>query len=186
MQCPRLSRDHSSEEWIIAKDARSLGSVAKARKPLREGRDQIFAALRTFAPDDRQTQDDLDQIGRVDGDDDLEEGTSGLLRLAAKHATHLAGTDLDAARLAEIRTALGLFAAVRIGTRADGTTAQAEAVANDRLRQARNRTFWELAALDRQVCSYAQYAFRADAVKRAKYAFYRRNAARAAAGPPAT
>lgn len=168
--------DAAQDAWLTTQDARNLGSVAAARGPLREGRDQLFAALRTFADANPATQATLDAIGGVDSDDDLTDDTTRLLALAKKHRKELDGTDVTPDRLSEVRAALDHFAATRGGARSGAaTTAQAESEATRSARRVRNRAFWTLASLDRQVSRRGQYAFRDDAAKRTRYGFYRRN-----------
>lgn len=173
--------DAAQEAWLVIQDARAVGVVASTRDPVRAGRDHVFAALRTFADANPTTQSTLDDIGEVQGDDDLISDTTRLLALAKKHHRDLEGTDVTEARLAEIRSALGLFVAARGGAQAAaGTTTQAEDEATRGARRARNRAFWALADLDRQVARRGQYAFRDDEAKRARYAMYRRSAPTAA------
>ena len=173
--------DAAQEAWLVIQDARAVGVVAATRDPVRAGRDHVFAALRTFADANPTTQSALDDIGDVQGDDDLISDTTRLLALAKKHHHDLDGTDLTDARLATIRSALGLFAAARGGAQAAaGTTTQAEDEVTRSARRARNRAFWALADLDRQVARRGQYAFRDDEAKRARYAMYRRSATTAA------
>lgn len=173
--------DAAQEAWLVIQDARAVGVVAATRDPVLAGRDHVFAALRTFADANPTTQSALDDIGEVQGDDDLISDTTRLLALAKKHHHDLDGTDLTDARLATIRSALGLFAAARGGAQAAaGTTTQAEDEATRGARRARNRAFWALAELDRQVARRGQYAFRDDEAKRARYAMYRRSAPTAA------
>ena len=179
--------DAAQATWLVIQDARNVGGVAHAREPVRAGRDHVFAALRTFADGNPTTQSTLDDIGDVQGDDDLISDTTRLLALAKKHHHDLDGTDVTDARLAAIRSALALFAAARGGTMAaTGTTAQAEDEATRSARRARNRAFWALADLDRQVARRGQYAFRDDDAKRTRYALYRRTATTAAVEIPAT
>lgn len=173
--------DAAQEAWLVIQDARAVGVVAETRDPVRAGRDHVFAALRTFADANPTTQSTLDDIGEVQGDDDLISDTTRLLALAKKHHRDLEGTDLTDDRLSAIRSALGLFVAARGGAQAaTGTTTQAEDEATRSARRARNRAFWALAELDRQVARRGQYAFRDDESKRSRYAMYRRSASTAA------
>jgi len=180
----------AEESWLALKDQRDPGGAAATRDPLREGRDQVFAALRTFARRNPDTQAALDRIGDVQGDDDLMNDAVRLLALAKKHRADLDGTDVTEERLAEVRRSLIRFTAVRAGERASESasdegspapaTAQAEDQSSRTARRARNRAFWMLAELDRDVVARGQYAFRKDAVRQAKYRSYRRSEA---AGP---
>jgi hypothetical protein len=175
----------AEEAWLALKDQRDPGGVADTRGPLREGRDQVFAALRTFARRNPDTQAALDRIGDVQGDDDLVSDAVRLLALAKKHRVDLDGTDVTEERLADVRRALIRFTGARAGDRASNrapddesaapATAQAEDQATRTARRARNRAFWLLAELDRDVVARGQYAFRKDAVRQAKYRAYRRS-----------
>lgn len=175
--------DEAQERWVTLNDGRSTGAVASARAPVREGRDQLFDALRTFADHDATTQQRLDEIADVQNDDDLVDDTTRLLALAKRHAKHLEGTDVTAARITEIRGSVEAFRKARSGAReAPATTsAQAESRALLTARRARNRAFWSLAELVRTVARRGQYAFRQDPVKRKDYALYRRSSGTAAA-----
>lgn len=176
----------AEESWLALKDQRDPGVVADTRDPLRDGRDQVFAALRTFARRNPDTQAALDRIGDVQGDDDLVNDAVRLLALAKKHRVDLDGTDVTEERLADIRRSLIRFTAARAGERASHApdaepagraTAQAEDQTSRMARRARNRAFWLLAELDRDVVARGQYAFRKDAVRQAKYRSYRRSEA---------
>ena len=177
----------AEESWLALKDQRDPGGIADTRGPLREGRDQVFAALRTFARRNPDTQAALDRIGDVQGDDDLVGDAVRVLALAKKHRADLDGTDVTDERLAEVRRSLLRFTAARAGERVTGaetgadTELPASAQAEDRTsrtaRRARNRAFWLLAELDRDVVARGQYAFRKDAVRAAKYRSYRRGEA---------
>lgn len=180
--------DAAQEAWRNAKDATGEGAVATARTPLREGRDQIYAALRTFADENEKTQSTLDDIGDVTSDDDLVDDTTRLLSLVNKHRKDLDGTDVTTARVAEVRKALEDFKHARGGEREgdeDGakTTKQSETESLRKLRRARNRAFWTLATLSRRVCRRGQYAFRKDSEKRSTYTLYRRSTGGAAEEP---
>jgi hypothetical protein len=175
--------DTAQEAWLILKDQRDPGGLADTRDPLREGRDQLFAALRTFARRNPDTQAALDRIAGVEGDDDLVSDATRLLALARKHHADLDGTDVTADRLAQIRAALTAFSAARGGARpaapapGEGSprpaTAQAEDEATRAARRARNRAYWTLAELDRDVVERGRYAFRKDEAKAARYRAYR-------------
>jgi hypothetical protein len=175
----------AEEAWLALKDQRDPGGLADTRGPLREGRDQVFAALRTFARRNPDTQTALDRIGDVQGDDDLVSDAVRLLALAKKHRIDLDGTDVTDERLAELRRSLIRFTAARAGERAGSAeshaesrapaTAQSEDQTSRTARRARNRAFWMLAELDRDVVARGQYAFRKDAVRQAKYRAYRRS-----------
>jgi hypothetical protein len=181
----------AEEAWLARKDQRDPGGVADTRDPLRDGRDQVFAALRTFARRNPDTQAALDRIGDVQGDDDLVNDAVRLLALAKKHRVDLDGTDLTDERLADIRRSLIRFTAARAGERAakapshpesdaesaEPASAQIEDQTSRMARRARNRAFWLLAELDRDVVARGQYAFRRDAVRQAKYRTYRRSEA---------
>jgi uncharacterized protein YecT (DUF1311 family) len=167
----------AQQAWITARDERGTGIVATSRAPLRAGRDQIFAALRTFVDEGHATHKTLDDIGDVTSDDDLVDDTTRLLALTKKHRRDLDGTDVTPARVDEVRAALDEFKATRGGHRdhaetGDATSAQAESEALRKARRARNVAFWTLAKLVRTVCKRGQYAFRDDREKRAKYTLY--------------
>ncbi len=161
--------------WVKARGAGSTGTVAGVRTTLTEGREDLFGALRLFATDDR-TQKELDEIGGVDDDDDLEHDVERLVALARKHADKLADTEITAERVDEVEATLAAFHAARVGKRTttdDGgtTVQQLTATAREALR-ARNVAFWTLAALDRLVCARGTFRFRRDEKRAAAYTAY--------------
>ena len=186
----RDALDGAQRSWTTTRDARATGALAAARTPLRAGRDQLYQALRTFVEEGHATHKTLDDIGDVQGDDDLVEDTTRLLALAKKHRRDLEGTDVTTARVDEVRAALEAFKAARGGHRddaetGDATSAQSESESLRKARRARNVAFWTLATLVRTVCKRGQYAFRDDREKRATYTLYHASATPADAGAAA-
>ena len=159
--------------WRNLWKSASSGAVAKAREPARAGRDQLFSALRVFADGHGDTQAALDDIAGVENDTDLLSDLERLLALAKAHGGELAGTDTDEAEVATIAATTEAFRKARVEVRASGPSAgielSDEAVA---ARRARNRVYWALWDLDRQVCLRASHAFRGDARKLRLFAMF--------------
>lgn len=169
-----------NKAWKNARKASAPGTVASARELLTEGREDLFGALRLFAPN-ADTQAKLGEIAGVDDDDDLDADVEALLPLAAKHAAELEGTEVTPKRVKEVEALLEQFRAARAGVRArtDGkahgegvTTAQSLSASALKAQRARNAAFWALSALDRLICARARFGFRRDAKLRALFASY--------------
>lgn len=158
--------------------------VSKARHDAMEGRNDLVSALRTYAKD-QATQDTLTDIGRVDGDADLQEDLDRLLAIARDKKVELAGTDVDEARVDEIAEAAARFTSALAGlsTQSDAgsdptnteTQQEEEAartVEGNRLRGERNKHFWALSGLSRYVIERAQHVYRRDEVALTEFAAY--------------
>ena len=98
--------------------------VAKARFEAVKGRRDLFSALRTFAEHDLDTQAELDDVANIENDADLLQDLDRLATLAAKHEGDLAGTDVDAARVAQVAAATERFRVARAGAGRAGAVAQ--------------------------------------------------------------
>ncbi len=161
--------------WQKARAVGAAGTVADLRVALTEGREDIFGALRLFAPD-AETQATLDDIAGVDDDNDLDSDVARLIPLATTHAPVLVGTEVTPAHVAKVAETLAKFRAARAGarkTKADeDTTAQAFSGSALAAQRARNVAFWSLSALDRLVCARAVYRFRRDAKRAGDYTSY--------------
>lgn len=186
-QLEAFASDVSAREtdYTRRRDAVDLGVVGRARAVLRDGRDQLFEALRAFAEDDVATQRALDDIAGVENDDDLVQDTVRLISLSERHAKDLAGTDVTPARLREVETSMTEFRAARSAIRGDGRPMDAEVL---RARAQRNRAFWSLAMLSRTVVKRARYAMRQDESVAALFVSYHaaRRRRRKPAPTPAT
>jgi hypothetical protein len=161
--------------WQIAWAKGAPGAVASTRTVLLRGRSDLFEALRVFALDDAATQVALDRIAGVEDDDDLAADASVLVPLARQHAGDLAGTEITPEVIDSVEAALQNFSAARAGARAvqDGTTTEQSLTESARKARAiRNRAFWSLAGLTRQVCLRGRFAFRHDAGRASKFVGY--------------
>lgn len=161
--------------WQIAWAKGAPGAVAAARKVLLRGRSDLFEALRVFALNDGATQLALDRIAGVEGDDDLAADAARLVPLARQHAADLDGTEITPAAVDGVEAALKSFGAARAGARGgpdEPTTEQALTESARKARAGRNRAFWTLAGLTRQVCLRGRFAFRHDPSRASKFTGY--------------
>lgn len=163
-------------EWQKARKATATGAVAACRAPLMEGRNDLYGAIDAFVEDESAAKE-LEEIGTVDDDDDLEDDSKRLIALARKHADDLDGTEITVARVDEVEVALKAFHDARKGVVAaegegEGDTKQALSEAARVALELRNRAFWALSALDRKVCRQARFRFRKDAKRRALFNAY--------------
>ena len=161
--------------WQKARAAGAAGTVADLRVALSEGREDIFGALRLFAPD-AKTQATLDDIAGVDDDNDLDSDVARLLPLTTTHAAALVGTEVTPEHVVKVAETLTKLRAARAGTRKtrtdEETTTQALSGSALAAQRARNVAFWSLSALDRLVCARAGYRFRRDAKRAGDYTSY--------------
>ncbi len=169
----------TEEAWQSARKETATGAVAKARGPLLTGRNDLYGALDAFV-DDEKVAAELEDIGTVDDDDDLESDASRLIKLSRAHEVDLAGTEITPARVAEVEAALDAFRKARKGVK---PSTSGEDAASDETKHAlseaarvalerRNRVFWSLSALDRLVCKRARFRFRSDEKRRAAFSAY--------------
>lgn len=162
--------------WTIARAASRPAARADARRAAWLGHDDLYRALRLFADDRPAVQAALDGLSEQPTDDQLLEELDLLLTLAAQNADALAGTDINATRVAAIRRSAEAFRGLRAGAPADGDDEDADAaeVTGDALaaRRLRNRVYWFLANLDRDVCRRGRYIFRRDERKAALFRVY--------------
>lgn len=161
--------------WQSARRATATGTVASCREPLLTGRNDLFGAVDAFV-DDEAAAKELEEIGTVDDDNDLEDDTRRLLALARKHADALDGTEITPAKVDEVEAALVAFRSARKGAvtseRAEGASKQELGEAARVALELRNRAFWALSALDRLVCKRGRFRFRADAKRKALFNAY--------------
>ncbi len=163
----------AEDTWNAARRAVATGSVAQLRPVLTAGRNDLFGALEAFVDDDAVTRE-LEDIGGVDDDDDLERDTRRLLKLCATYADDLEGTEITPEAVAAVETTLGRFRDARRGApiEAEGETKQALSEAAQKALDARNRLFFELSDLDRRVCLRGRFCFRKDPARRARFSGY--------------
>ncbi len=87
----------SEGDWQSARKTMATGTVAKCREPLLAGRNDLYGAIDAFVDDERAAKE-LEEIGSVDDDDDLEADTSRLVALARNHRSDLEGTEISPAK----------------------------------------------------------------------------------------
>lgn len=174
------------ESWQAARKASHPGNVAAARTTLTAGRTDLFGALDAFVDGD-EVAEELAAVGGVDDDDDLDDDAARLIKLARRHAAALEGTEITPAKVDEVEAALRAFRTARKGvvSAPQGETRQKLAEDARVALELRNRVFWALSALDRTVCKRGRYCFRAQPARRAAFAAYATEPARARRPAPA-
>lgn len=160
--------------WTALYAVLRRSSLADARAAATEGRSDLFQALRLFGEDDPKIQAVLDGLGPEGEDAVLLSDLDRLLGLADTHGELFTGTDLSSARLAEIKVQAAAFRTLRAG--ASSPEGEVALVARTQeamvARRMRNRAFWFVAAVEREICKRGRYIFRKSPREAALFTLY--------------
>mgnify|MGYP003593920283 CR=1 FL=1 len=168
----RLLREAETRWGNVRALARRAAPQA-TRDAVTLGRSDLLQAARLFCEDDPAVQRVLGDLSGGTTDAERVADVARLLEVYDTHAACFDGTDVTPARVQAIREAVEALHDESTGVEAvDGVGGEALTEEAREALRLRNRAFWFVAAIEREVCKRAQYVYRAVANERALFSLY--------------
>ena len=159
--------------WSNFRALAKRSAPQRTRDAVALGRGDLLQAARLFCEDDPAVQRVLGDLSEGATDDELVSDTERLLTVYDDHAARFDGTDVTPERVRAIRDAVEALHDETTGVEAvDGVGGEALSEEAREALRLRNRAFWFVAAVVRDVCKRGQYIYRAQPRERALFSLY--------------